>query len=149
MRLLNIFSSQHISDLDCPGCGPGRRSIRACDKRIVPAFRIARLRDLTFDAVSEDRHYHGRNFFCLCLTNVGISPVLLFDSPRVSFLRLSSFPLFFSHRLHIFLSLSVLLSAYPSSRAELRGKRQGGGIGRGSRVDEGRRRETKEGRAVR
>lgn len=85
-----------------------QRAAHAMRER-VPAFRIARLRDLTFDAVSEDRHRHGRDSFCLCLANVGISPVLLHDSPAC-FLFTPSLSLALSH-IGFATSLSLSLSS--------------------------------------
>ena len=64
--------------------------------------RIARLRDLTFDVVFEDRHYYGRNSFCLYLIDVGWRLTYVAPRMQVSFL----------HHLPSFLLISFLLPLF-------------------------------------
>jgi len=88
-----------------------------------------------------DRRWLASHLCCSSNASFLFAPSSFFPSHIVSFTSLFSFSF----------SLSLFLSYIPfaSSRAELWGKRQGGGVDRGSRVDEGRRRETEGRRAVR
>lgn len=134
------------------------RAAFAHDERTISAFRIARLLVISLSmsfpkivttTIAFLLFVSGRRWrltyvvprFSACLIFLLRCLILVLDAAFA--ISLSSFSLFLSS-----LSLSFIV-LFASSRVELWGKRQGGGIGRGSRVDEGRGRETVGGRAVR
>jgi len=121
---------------------------RARDERTVPAFRIVQ-RDCEISLSMPFRRIVTVTiaipFVCVwptlashlcCSSTHCVFPFSPFLSPS----HVVSIISFFLSIFFLSVSLSFsLIALFASSRAELRGKRQGGGVGRGSRVDEGRR----------